>query len=103
MNPTTTKMTEPGEIEEEAVGHALLLGVMVGIPLLVAAVAIAVLLAGAGVSTALQVAGWPAIVAGPYAGGFIVLTRMAAKQGTAAEVHPFPTRAAAGRDRRAAA
>lgn len=100
----TARTTEPGEIEERAAGHALVLGVTGGIPLLFAAVAIAVLLAGGGISIALQVAGWPAIVAGPYAGGFIVLTRMAAaQQAPAAEVHPFPTRREAGRDRRAAA
>lgn len=103
MDTATATATEAGEIEEQAAEHALVLGVVVGIPLLFAAIAIVVLLTGAGLSTALQIAGWPAIVAGPYAGGFIVLTRMAAQQGTAAEVHAFPTRDAAGRDRRAAA
>lgn len=102
MNPTTTA-TDPGEISEQAAGPALVLGVMIGVPLLFAAVALAVLLAGAGLSTALQVAVWPAVVAGPYAGGFIVLTKMAAQQETAAEVHPFPTRGAAETGRRAAA
>jgi hypothetical protein len=103
MSPTTTMATPPGEIEEHAGGHALVVGVMVGIPLLFSAIAIAVLLAGAGISAALQIAGWPALVAGPYAGGFVVLTRMAAHQGPAAEVHPFPTRDSASTRSRAAA
>jgi hypothetical protein len=47
MDPTT-----PGEIEEQAVGHALVLGVVVGIPLVIAAIAIVAMLTGAGVSTA---------------------------------------------------
>jgi hypothetical protein len=103
MSPTTSMVTPPGEIEEHAAEHALVRGVIVGIPLLFATIAIAALLAGAGISAALQIAGWPAIVAGPYAGGFIVLMRMAAHQGTAAEVHPFPTRDAASTRSRAAA
>src|SRR5688572_8382678 len=103
MGPTTTMATEPGEIEEQAVGHALVLGVMIGIPLVIAAIAIVVMLTGAGVSIALQIAGWPAIVAGPYAGGFIVWSRMAAKRAPAGQVHQFPIRGAAGTGRRAAA
>lgn len=103
MNPTTTMATPPGEMEEQAVGHGLVLGVMIGIPLLLAALSVAVLLTGAGLSTALQVAGWPAIVAGPYAGGFIVLTRAAARHATTADVHTFPTSGAVGTARRAAA
>lgn len=100
---TTTMTAEPGEIAEQGLGRGLVLGVIVGIPLLFAVVAVVALLAGAGLTAALQIAGWPAIVAGPYAGGFIVLTWVATHQGTAADVHFLPTRGAAGRDRRAAA
>lgn len=59
--------------------------------------------AGAGLPTALLVAGWPAIVAGPYAGGRILLARATARPATTADVHPFPAREVEATERRAAA
>lgn len=81
------------ELDEHALGQAVRVGVMIGIPVIFVVVALASLLAGQGVSRSLQVAAWPALVGGPYMGGFFSLLSAQARADHTAEVYELPAAA----------
>jgi hypothetical protein len=82
------------ELDEHEAGRAVRLGVMIGIPVVFVLIAVATLLAGQGLSTSVQSAGWPAVVAGPYVGGVFGLLYGQTRAAEVAEVHELPRPAA---------
>jgi hypothetical protein len=71
----TSLRTAPSGFSDHDAGTALRRGALVGIPAAFVLAAASALLAGFGLGTALAIAAWPAIVAGPFIGAFALVVR----------------------------
>ena len=78
------------EIDDAGFFRVLAFGAAIGIPLTFVAVVL-LSFVGVGLSTAAAIAAWPALMGGPYVGGFIVLMKhLTALDATAAPVTYLP-------------
>ena len=90
------------EIEDAQFGRILVMGTLIGVPL-VFLLSLLIALPGAGWPLAAGVALTPAIVAGPFVGGFVALMRAMATHEPVASVTSLPARAPTPRPRSQAA
>ena len=67
---------EEDDLEDQAVGHAITVGTMIGILTIFVATFAVVLMAGASWGRAFFVAPWPAIVGGPFFGSLFAIGRV---------------------------
>lgn len=92
----STRQGGVGEIEldDADFGRVVRVGSLIGIPLTFI-IALVISLAGAGWPTAAAIAVWPALVGGPFIGGFVVLMKRMAQLETTAPITHLPVRPAA--------
>lgn len=97
-SPAPDAAAEPCQLSDAAFGRLFTLGALFGTPALYALLAGIGVLAGAGLPAALLAAAWPAVVAGWYFGGIVVLTVEELRKAHAASAPaPAAPRAPAGR------
>ena len=80
------------EIDDDRFGRMVVMGTLIGVPL-VFVLSLLIALPGAGWPLAAGVAVTPAIVGGPFVGGFLALMRAMTTHEPVASVTTLPTRA----------
>lgn len=100
--PSITTSTDAHDIADQDFGRAVTLGAALGVPAIYVLTVLLALAGGAGLGFALGVAVLPAIVGGPYAGGLMVMARIASRHDHSARVLTLPTHRPAAHAERAA-
>jgi len=77
------------DIDDAGLGRVIVVGSAVGIPLIFL-VSLLLSLPGVGWPLAGEIAVWPALVGGPFVGGFLALMKMMAAQNPTASVASLP-------------
>ncbi len=90
MEIRTNTAGEGDNLSDASVGRAFRNGSLLGVPAIYAVMVVIVLAAGGSWAQAFLIATWPALVAGPFFGGLLLLGRLVLEDEHPVAVIPLP-------------